>query len=339
MKTIKIAFLLSLTLLTKPIALAMESNSEQKLMSGSEHPGADITPLDFPESLEGLSLNTITEMGENLLTLSLSSSEHLQDLSEEEISEMQEEGIKLLQWAADQDHIPAHQILGYYYSHADSLNRDLVNGEKHLQIAADQGDSIAQYHLALLHFRGYLPYSDQIKAVDNLKKAAAQGHREALYTLGRLYEQSNNNIISQDLAAAATCYQQAAAQGLADAQLALGRCYLRGRGVAHSEQKAVEWMTQAAENGLPFAYTVLGKAYNTGDGLPLDQEKSSKYIKFASDLGDPCGQTALAIFILNKSPLSQEDKGEAFKLLSAAALKEIKPALETLALFPLLSRD
>lgn len=342
MKIRKIIFLLALTLCTEPMALAMESDSEQKFMSGSDNLDTDITPLDSPKSLEELSLNSITERGEDLLTLVLMSSgnrqdlseDHLPDLSDKEISEMHAEGIRLLQRAADQHYIPAHRILGYYYSHADSLNRDLVNGEKHLQKAADQGDSIAQYRLASLHFRGDLPHSDQIKAKDNLKKAAAQGHREALYKLGKLYEQSDNGIVSHSFEKAATCYQQAAAQGLANAQLELGRCYLGGRGVAHSEQEAVKWMTRAAKNGLPLAYTVLGKAYNTGEELPRDQKKSLKYIKLASDLRDPSGQTALAFFILNKSPLSQQDKDEVFELLSAAASKRIRAAQETLALFP-----
>ena len=77
--------------------------------------------------------------------------------------------------------------------------------------------------------------------------AAEQGHAEAQFNLGVMYD--NGQGVKQDYFKAFEWFQKAAEQGNALAQFNLGVMYDRGQGVMQDYFKAVECYQNAGERG------------------------------------------------------------------------------------------
>ena len=99
----------------------------------------------------------------------------------------------------------------------------------------------------------YMPQSTN-KAIDFYLQAANQGHADAQYKLGYIYNKGVGVPNNYDLAF--KYYLQAADQGHAKAQYHIGLMYLKGKGVQCDKQLAKEWINKAKEQGLPEALTV-----------------------------------------------------------------------------------
>lgn len=159
------------------------------------------------------------------------------------------------------------------------------NSEERLQLA-ESGNAKAQYalgcsipniELTLVWFR----------------KAAAQGHSGAQYSLGNMY--AGGHGVAQDYKQAAEWYEKSAAQGLADAQYILGVMYAKGEGVPKDAVKAVEWYQKAAAQGHADAQFKLGGMYYTGKGVPKDATKAGEWYQKAAEQGDANAQYNLGL--------------------------------------------
>ena len=73
------------------------------------------------------------------------------------------------------------------------------------------------------------------------RTAAEQGHAEAQFWLGLMYERGQGSV--QDFAEAARWYRRAAEQGNAVAQYRLGNLYFAGTGVAQNYVEAYKWLS------------------------------------------------------------------------------------------------
>ena len=76
--------------------------------------------------------------------------------------------------------------------------------------------------------------------------AAEQGHAEAQFNLGVMYD--NGQGVKQDYFKAVEWYQKAAEQGIAQAQYSLGIMYYDGKGVRQNYTKAKEYFGLACDN-------------------------------------------------------------------------------------------
>ena len=76
--------------------------------------------------------------------------------------------------------------------------------------------------------------------------AAEQGHPEAQFNLGYMYQYGQG--VKQDYIKAVEWYQKAAEQGNADAQFNLGFMYYNGEGVRQNYTKAKEYFGLACDN-------------------------------------------------------------------------------------------
>lgn len=102
---------------------------------------------------------------------------------------------------------------------------------------------------------------------------AEQGHTQAQYAVGRLYEKGNG--VERDFATAAKWYRLAAENNHADSQYRLSVGYAYGLGLKKDESLALVWLRKAANNGQKRAQKVLGRAYEEGRlGLSVDSEKA-----------------------------------------------------------------
>jgi TPR repeat protein len=183
-------------------------------------------------------------------------------------------------------------------------NKDYDLALKWYQLAANQGDSDAQYNLGVLYDEGNGTAQDYKTALKWYQLAADQGHSYAQYNLGVLYDEGN--VTAQDYRTALEWYQLSANQGDSDAQyyktalkwyqLAadqgdsvaqynMGVMYNNGNGTAQNYEVALRWFQLAADQGLSNAQNSLGDMYYFGTGTAQNYEVALKWYQLAADQG------------------------------------------------------
>jgi TPR repeat protein len=150
--------------------------------------------------------------------------------------------------------------------------------------AAERGDRLAAFNLAMMLFRGETPGSREV-AVAWLRRSAEQGMTQAQYNLGLLYE--NGTGVERSLATATEWWERAAEQGHIEAQVATGTQYFLGRGAPHDEAMACRWYERAALNGHAGAQYLAASCYEHGYGAwPRDTERARYWYLQAARSGD-----------------------------------------------------
>jgi TPR repeat protein len=135
--------------------------------------------------------------------------------------------------------------LGAALCNGDGVLRDIKEGYAHIEKAAERGFVRAQFALAELYEKAFIP-GGVTKAIEWYEKAANQGDKEAQYVLGYLYTRP---VLGRNFAIAAQWLEKAALQGQVAAQRDLGLMYSRGDGVAKDLAKARHWLQEAAVQG------------------------------------------------------------------------------------------
>jgi len=115
--------------------------------------------------------------------------------------------------------------------------------------------------------------------------AAEEGHIEAQYILGGMYEIGIG--VARNNRQCAQWWQKAADQGHVDSQKALGSMYFSGRGVPLSYEKAMELYLMAAQRGHPHAQKYVALGYRRGLGLPVDPKQAAYWQEKASEQTGP----------------------------------------------------
>ena len=90
---------------------------------------------------------------------------------------------------------------------------------------------------------------DYATALRELRPLAEQGHADAQFNLGTMYD--NGQGVPQDDAEAVKWYRKAAEQGVADAQYNLGSMYYDGQGVTQDYVQTHMWLNVAASSFPP----------------------------------------------------------------------------------------
>jgi TPR repeat protein len=154
--------------------------------------------------------------------------------------------------------------------------------------AAQDGDRLAAFNLAMMLFRGETPGSRDV-AIAWLRRSAEQGMTQAQYNLGLLYE--NGTGVERSLAKATEWWTRAADQGHIEAQVATGTQYFLGRGAPHDETAACRWYERAAEAGHGGAQYLVASCYEHGYGVwPKDMERARHWYVQAAGSGDMAAQ-------------------------------------------------
>lgn len=164
--------------------------------------------------------------------------------------------------------------------------------------AAEQGFYLAQFQKALMLLQGHGTGKDVRKALVELNKTADQNFIPALEKLASLYEgEEDILIIAKDPEKVVEYKTRAADLGSSEAEYQLAEMYLMGdRGVERNPQKAKELLIRAANKGHIRAQYGLGMMNHTGNNGEM-----------------------------TPNPL------EAYKWISAAAIKDFAPAQRILS--------
>jgi hypothetical protein len=108
-----------------------------------------------------------------------------------------------------------------------------------------------QLRKGLMHYHGQGVPEDEAKALEWLKRSAAQGNTDAMYHIGNIltFGASAHLSVPDPEVEAARWYFEAARFGHADAQYALGLMFLSGKGLAQSREQGLAWIRTAAAQG------------------------------------------------------------------------------------------
>lgn len=117
----------------------------------------------------------------------------------------------------------------------------------HCKLAAEQGDSLAQYFVGQMYRTGDGVENSSEKALRWYRKAADQGNRPALYNLGWMYETGEG--VPRNLDEAISWYEKAAQQGDQYAPFNIGALYYNGGDLPKNLEKALLWFDVATLNG------------------------------------------------------------------------------------------
>jgi len=146
-----------------------------------------------------------------------------------------------------------------------TLKQDSAETREQCLRAAKRGDAVAQDYVGVMYQFGHGVEKNKKEAIKWYKKAAEQGYPLAQFSLGMVYQDSDDarsfQEIEQNYRESAKWLTMAAEQGYAPAQQNLGSAYYSGYGVPVDIEKAMEWYKKAAEQGLITAQTALGGKY------------------------------------------------------------------------------
>jgi hypothetical protein len=142
---------------------------------------------------------------------------------------------------------------------------------KYYQTAAKQGNTWAQYNLALCHAAGEGVLRNASKAAELLQQAADLGDAWAMNALALAFERGNG--VPRDPEKGLEYYSRSADLGCAAGQYNLALCYKYGSGgVSQDRLKMYELFTRAAEQGSDAAKCALARCYAGESGLLKQME-------------------------------------------------------------------
>ena len=130
--------------------------------------------------------------------------------------------------------------------------------------------------------------------------AAEQGDSGAQYNLGVMYRDGRG--VPQDYAEAGEWFLKAAEQGIAAAQFNIGVMYAGGEGVPQNHTEAVEWFYLVAEQGYGSAQFTLGLMYGIGKGVPKDNVPVHMWLTLAAAQGHEKAQKSREIAAKRMTP-------------------------------------
>ena len=137
--------------------------------------------------------------------------------------------------------------------------------------------------------------------------AARQGHAEAQFLLGLLYEEGE--IIGQDYAKAVRYFKRSAEQGFVLGQNNYAWMLIRGDGIEKNFEEGFRWYKLAAEQGFYKAQFVVGLAYFFGDWSSVAKQNFQEavhWLRLSADQGDPDAQFNLGLMYLKGHGVSQD---------------------------------
>ena len=158
-----------------------------------------------------------------------------------------------LQMALDEGYIKAAYELGnLYFNPTGDFKKDFQKSNKYYHIAAENGDSDAQYMLGYMYYYGHIEKNIH-KSLKYHEMAAVQGHVLSAAHLALLYQIPEIHNYEKAFYFA----KYAADRGDALSEFVLGTLYLSGRGCEPDEDRAYFCFKHSAKNGAPEAKLLL----------------------------------------------------------------------------------
>ena len=142
----------------------------------------------------------------------------------------------------------------------------------HYKKAAEMGDMLGAYNLAVAYRDGIGTDVNGVEAARWFDKAAASGDETAAFNLGVLLD--DGSLVDEDNARAAAYYRLAAEGGSADAMINLALMLESGEGVDQDLPAAARYFKQAADQGDSYGKLKFGLMQQSGTGIVKNIEQA-----------------------------------------------------------------
>lgn len=159
------------------------------------------------------------------------------------------EAEKWLLMAARKGEPYSQNMLGVIYAYREE---NYLKAAKWFRFAAERGFHWSQYHLGQLLYDHLGDYTEGIRFI---RLSAEQGNSSACYSLGYMYSRHQE---IKNYTESLKWFRRAAEQGLAAAQYATGLMYLEGLGTPKDTAEGTQWIRKAAEQGHQESLKYLG---------------------------------------------------------------------------------
>jgi len=215
--------------------------------------------------------------------------------------------------AAQAGDIPAMRASGGFLA-----DQDPAAAAKLWETAAEAGDVMAMYLLALSLLDGLGIEADPQRALELLAAAADAGFVDAMVVSGDHYRVGDR--IAQDFAQAVRWYKRSAQEGHMESQYFLAMLLTGGyEGVPADIEMGMHWLQESAKRGWADAQTNLGIRFLQGDGVEQDDKRGAKWLRAAAEQNDAHAQYTLGVCYFNGRGLPRDQQFGAHLWRKAAA--------------------
>lgn len=226
----------------------------------------------------------------------------------------------------------AQRKLGLIYATGDGVQQDITEATKWFRMAAESGDTEAQYFLGIIYYSDEYGVKNIAKALFWFTKAADNGHVRAMVVLGDIYMTGDG--VAKDETAGFEYFAQAADKGNTSAMIELSKAYWNGWGCAVDKHRAIEICIKAGDMGDAAGYRQAAAGYHLlAENTNNRKEKRELdrygfiYVEKAAQMGDPNGQYGLALHYGNgKGCKKNEDM--LYYWLKKAMAQNYQPAID-----------
>lgn len=212
----------------------------------------------------------------------------------------------------------AETTLALAFHWATLLKRDDEEALRLLHKAADQDFMAAQESLGIFSEMGFgMPKPAPDEAIDWYMKAAKQGSLDAATNLALMY--ADGVGIPKDPGQAVRWFRRAAEGGDPTAEYNLALIYGKGKGVPPDQQESLRWLTAAADHNLVPANLDLAAFYlHPPDQTAADPARAVRYYERAANLGSAPAEAMLGDMYANGA-LGKPDSTQASNWYRKAA--------------------
>ncbi|GBQ56057.1 hypothetical protein AA16373_0626 [Komagataeibacter swingsii DSM 16373] len=193
--------------------------------------------------------------------------------------------------------------------------------------AAQAGDPVAAFNLAVCLRGGVGGVTDPVQAASWMERAANAGVVNAEYWYGRMLLDGEG--VATDVAHARHWLERAAGHGLAEACVAAAQLRLEGRGGPRDHAGALALYHRAARSGRTEAMFSLGAMYGGGHDLPPDRGLALHWFTQGAEGGNALSQLMLGRY-LARGLAGPMDRARARYWLEQAAACGVRAARDEL---------
>ncbi|CEG67485.1 hypothetical protein RMATCC62417_03910 [Rhizopus microsporus] len=203
---------------------------------------------------------------------------------------------KAMAWyemAAEKGNANAVYEIAQMFMYGITVKQDYDEAKKRYEAAANMGstDAICAIGLMYAYGRGVVPSKQ--KAIKYFQQAADMGSAVALYNMALIYKTGEDDEeysivkegddVKKDNQKALEYLNKASEMGLPNAVGLIGVMHSSGRGIEHSNAKAMNCFQKAARGGCIWSMYHLGQRYYKGTFVYQDYEEAMTWYKKAID--------------------------------------------------------
>ncbi len=154
------------------------------------------------------------------------------------------------------------------------IQKDYGNAMKYYLAASEEGNWLAMYNIACMHYFGDGTPRDPEKALAWFLKASEAGDPEAASRAGTILLSEEG---MKDPERAFACFLKAAEAGSLSGMGNAAVCLLEGTGTVQDTEAGLAWMEKASSKGNGIASLKMGEFFENGTYVSKDEKKAAEY--------------------------------------------------------------